>query len=145
MVYKKAKQRVRRVYPHGKSILGGNILKNPIVVGLAAGGIKNALTEKKIIDFEDIKTRVSKMDGTNPLIFLGAGLLLGNPALTAIGAYAVIDPPGVRENQELVEYSNVGGNEESTEYSNVGGNEEPFEYSNVGETQEITHKKRCVF
>ena len=67
MVYRKAKQKVRRVYSRGKSFFNGNIFKNPIVVGLAVGGIKNALTGKKIIDVEDIKTRISKMDATNPL------------------------------------------------------------------------------
>ena len=145
MVYKKAKQRVRRVYSRGKSILGdSNFLKNPIVVGLAVGGIKNLLTGKKIIDVESIKTRISKMDGSNPAIFLGLGILTHNPALTAIGAYAVIDPPDAEKKEELSGYSNIGENEEPVEYSNVGGNEEPTEYSNIGEIQK-TEKKRCVF
>ena len=133
MVYRKVKQKVRRVYSRGKSILGGDLLKNPLIVGLAAGGIKNALTGKKIIDVENIKTRVSKMDGSNPLIFLGAGIFTKNPLLTAIGAYALIDPPDAEKNKE------------PTEYSNVGGNEEPIEYSNIGENEKITPKKRCVF
>jgi len=157
MVYRKAKQRVRRVYSRGKSIFGGNLLKNPYIVGLAAGAVKNALAGKKIIDIENIKNRISKMDGTNPLIFVGLGLLAKNPALTAIGMYAVVDPPNVEkkeeytgysnvgETQESTEYSNVGESQESEGYSNVGENEEPAEYSNVGETEEITHKKRCVF
>ena len=50
MAYRKAKQRVRRVYSRGKSIFGGDILKNPYVLGIAAGVAKNALAGKKIID-----------------------------------------------------------------------------------------------
>ena len=158
MVYRKAKQKVRRVYSRGKSIFGGDILKNPIIVGLAAGVAKNALSGKKIIDIESIKNRVSKVDGTNPLIFFGLGILTKNPMLTAIGLYGIVDPPddiekkeeisgysNIGENEEPAEYTNVGENEEPAEYSNVGENEELSGYSNVGETEEITHKKRCVF
>ena len=133
MVYKKAKQKVRRIYSRSKSIFGGDLLKNPIIVGIAAGVAKNALAGKKIIDIENIKSRISKMDGTNPLIFLGLGLAAKNPLLTAIGLFGVIDPP------------DVGKKEEYTEYSNVGENEELLGYSNVGESQEITPKKRCVY
>ena len=120
MVYRKAKQRVRKVYSLGKSILNTGVFKNPLVAGLVVGGIKNALTGKKIIDVENIKTRVSKMDGSNPLLFLGIGILTKNPALTAIGAYAVIDPPDTEKKEELIGYSNIGENEENTGYSNVG-------------------------
>ena len=134
MVYRKAKQKVRRVYSRGKSLFGGDVLKNPYVVGLAAGVAKNALSGKKIIDIENIKNRVSKMDGTNPLIFLGAGLLAKNPLLTAIGLFGIVDPPDDIEKKE-----------EISGYSNIGENEELSGYSNVGETEEITHKKRCVF
>jgi len=81
MVYRKAKQKVRRVYSRGKSLLGGDLFKNPLIIGLAAGVAKNALSGKKIIDVEDIKNRISKVDGTNPLIFLGLGLITKNPAL----------------------------------------------------------------
>ena len=145
MVYRKAKQKVRRVYSRGKSILGSNIFKNPIVAGLLVGGIKNALTGKKIIDIESIKTRVLKMDGSNPAIFLGLGILTRNPALTAIGAYAVIDPPDAEKKEEMVEYSNIGESEEIPEYSNIGENQETIEYSNVGETKKIEAKKRFVY
>ena len=156
MVYKRAKQKVRRVYSRGKSLFGGNILKNPFILGLATGFAKNALSGKKIIDIENIKNRISKMDGTNPLILLGAGILTKNPIITAIGLFGMVDPPeeekkeehigysNVGENEELAEYSNVGENEEPAEYSNVGENEEPAEYSNVGETQEI-QKKRFAY
>ena len=61
MVYKRAKQKVRRVYSRGKSIFGSDFLKNPYIVGLAAGFIKNALSRKKIIDIENIKNRISKI------------------------------------------------------------------------------------
>ena len=158
MVYRKAKQRVRRVYSRGKSIFGGDIFKNPYVVGLAAGAFKNALSGKKIIDIENIKNRISKVDGTNPLILVGLGILAKNPLITAIGLFGLVDPPddvekneelsgysNLGESQENSEYSNVGENQESTEYSNVGESQENSEYSNVGETEEITHKKRCVF
>ena len=156
MVYRKAKQKVRRVYSRGKSIFGGDPLKNPLIVGLAAGAFKNALSGKKIIDIEDIKNRISNIDGTNPLIFLGLGLIAKNPALTAIGMYAVVDPPILKKNEEYIRYSNIRENEENTGYSNVGEsrkslgysnvreNEESIEYSNIGETQK-TEKKRCVF
>ena len=145
MVYRKAKQKVRRVYSRGKSIFGGNFLKNPYMVGVAAGMVKNAISGKKIIDIENIKNRISKMDGTNPLIFLGLGILAKNPILTAIGLYAVVDPPNTEKKEEIYRYSNVGGNEEPTEYSNIGKNEEPVEYSNIGENEKTTPKKRCVF
>ena len=55
MVYRKAKQKVRRVYSRGKSLFGGNFFKNPYILGLAAGVAKNALSGKKIIDIENIK------------------------------------------------------------------------------------------
>ena len=157
MVYRKAKQKVRRVYSRGKNILGSNILKNPYMVGVAAGLIKNALARKKIIDIENIKNRISKMDGTNPLILFGLGVLSKNPIITAIGLFGIVDPPDVEkkeeyigysnvgENEESVGYSNVGENEESVGYSNVGESQEPSEYSNIGENQEVKPKKRCVY
>ena len=155
MVYRKAKQKVRRVYSRSKSILGGDLLKNPYIVGIAAGVAKNALSGKKIIDIEGIKSRISKVDGTNPLIFLGLGILTKNPLLSAIGLFGIVDPPdekkeeyigysNVGESEESTEYSNVGESEESTGYSNIGEGQESAEYSNVGETEEKT-KKRCVF
>ena len=144
MVYRRAKQKVRRVYSRGKSIFGGNFLKNPYMVGVAAGMVKNAISGKKIIDIENIKNRISKMDGTNPLIFLGLGILAKNPILTAIGLYAVVDPPNTEKKEEIYRYSNVGETQESIEYSNVGENEESTGYSNIGDIQK-TEKKRCVY
>ena len=156
MVYRKAKQKVRRVYSRGKSIFGGGILKNPYMVGVAAGLIKNAISGKKLIDIENIKNRISNMDGTNPLILLGAGILSKNPIITAIGLFGIVDPPDTEKKEELCGYSNVGENEENTGYLNVGENEESVEYSNVGENEESTEysnigeiqkteKKRCVY
>ena len=134
MVYRKAKQKVRRVYSRGKSLFGGDLFKNPLAVGLLTGVAKNALAGKKIIDIENIKNRISKMDGTNPLILLGAGLALKNPIITAIGLFGIVDPPDDAEKKE--EY--IG-------YSNIGESQENIGYSNIGETEEIPHKKRCVF
>jgi len=145
MVYRKAKQRVRRVYSRSKSIFGGDFLKNPYMVGIAAGFIKNAISGKKIIDIENIKSRISKMDGTNPLIFLGAGILAKNPLLTAIGLFGIIDPPEEEKKEEYIGYSNIGENEESVGYSNVGESQGQSEYSNVGEIEKTTQKKRCVY
>ena len=157
MVYKKTKQKVRRIYSRSKSIFSGDLLKNPLIAGLAAGAFKNAISGKKIIDAEDIKNRISKIDGTNPLIFVGLGLLAKNPALTAIGMYAVVDPPNVEKKEEYIGYSNVGESQESegysnigesqenTEYSNIGESQENTEYSNIGDIQKIEQKKRCVF
>ena len=144
MVYRKAKQKVRRVYSRSKSILNGDLLKNPYFVGVAAGVVKNALSGKKIIDIENIKSRISKMDGTNPLILLGAGIISKNPILTAIGLFGIVDPPD-EKNEELSGYSNIGENQEPSEYSNIGENEESSGYSNIGETEEIIPKKRCVY
>ena len=144
MVYRKAKQKVRRVYSRGKSIFGGDFLKNPYIVGIAAGAIKNALSGKKIIDIENIKNRISKVDGTNPLILAGLGIIAKNPLLTAIGLFGIVDPPDAEKKEEISGYSNIGENEEPAEYSNVGEKEELSGYSNVGETEEITHKKRCI-
>ena len=145
MVYRKAKQKVRRVYSRGKSMFGGDIFKNPYVVGLAAGVAKNALSGKKIIDIENIKNRISKMDGANPLIFLGLGLLAKNPLLTAIGLFGVVDPPDTEKKEEISGYSIIGENKEPMEYSNVGENKEPMEYSNVGEIEKTEQKKRCIY
>ena len=146
MVYRKAKQRVRRVYSRGKSLFGGDLFKNPIAVGLLTGFTKNAISGKKIIDIENIKKRISKIDGTNPLIFLGAGLVMKNPLITAIGLFGIVDPPDDAEKkEELCMYSNVGENGESAGYSNIGENGEPMEYSNAGENEIIISKKRCVY
>ena len=145
MEYRKAKQKVRRVYSRSKSIFGTNIFKNPIIVGLAAGVAKNALSGKKIIDIENIKKRISKVDGTNPLILFGAGLAMKNPIITAIGLFGIVDPPDEEKKEEISGYSNIGENEEIQEYSNVGESQESEEYSNIGENQEITPKRRCIF
>jgi len=120
MVYRKAKQKVRRVYSRGKSIFGGDILKNPYLVGVAMGVIKNAISGKKIIDIENIKNRVSKMDGTNPLILFGAGILTKNPIITAIGLFGIVDPPDTEKKEDYIGYSNVGEIQENTGYTNVG-------------------------
>ena len=145
MAYRKAKQKVRRVYSRGKNILGGDLLKNPYIVGLAAGVAKNALSGKKIIDIENIKKRISKVDGTNPLIFLGLGVATRNPLITAIGLFGLVDPPDEEKKEEYIGYSNLGENEESIGYSNIGENEESIGYSNIGENEKITPKRRCVF
>ena len=145
MVYRKAKQKVRRVYLRGKSIFSGDIFKNPYVVGLAAGFVKNALSGKKIIDIENIKNRISKMDGTNPLILLGLGILAKNPIITGIGLFGIVDPPDEEKKEEYIGYTNVGETQKSTEYSNVGESQENTEYSNIGETEKTEQKKRCVY
>ena len=145
MVYRKAKQKVRRVYSRSKSILGGDIFKNPIAVGLLTGVAKNALSGKKIIDIENIKKRISKVDGTNPLILLGLGILAKNPIITAIGLFGIVDPPDAEKKEEYIGYSNVGENEESVGYLNLGETQENAEYSNATETQKIEPKKRFVY
>jgi len=145
MVYRKTKQKVRRIYSRSKSIFGGDLLKNPYMVGVAAGLLKNAISGEKIIDIQNIKNRISKMDGTNPLIFLGLGLLAKNPLLTAIGLFGVVDPPGAEKKEEYIGYTNVGENEESIEYSNVGEGQENTGYSNIGEPEKTEQKKRCVY
>ena len=133
MVYRKAKQKVRRIYSRSKSIFGGDVLKNPLIVGLALGAVKNALAGKKIIDIENIKNRISKVDGTNPLIFFGLGLALKNPIITAIGLFGIVDPPDTEKKEELSGYSNVGETQESEGYSNVG------------EPEKTEQKKKCVY
>ena len=145
MVYRKTKQKVHRVYSRGKSLFSGNMFKNPFIVGLAAGVAKNALSGKKIIDIENIKNRISKVDGTNPLILLGAGIFLKNPLITAIGLFGIVDPPAEEKKEEYIQCPNAGENEECVEYSNVGENEESAGYSNVGENEKITPKRRCIF
>jgi len=146
MVYRKAKQRVRRVYSRGKSLFGGDLLKNPYILGIGLGVVKNALSEKKIIDIENIKKRISKIDGTNPLILFGLGVLSKNPIITAIGLFGIVDPPDEAEKKEgYLGYSNLGENQERPEYSNIGESQESEGYSNIGETEEIISKKRCVY
>jgi len=133
MVYRKAKQKVRRVYSRGKSIFGGDFLKNPYILGIALGGIKNALSGKKIIDIENIKNRISKMDGTNPLILLGLGLITKNPIITGISLFGIVDPPDVEKKEEI------------SGYTQIRKNQEQVEYSNIGENQKIEQKKRFVY
>ena len=146
MVYRKAKQKVRRVYSRGKSsIFGSNLLKNPYMLGLAAGIVKNALSKKKIIDIENIRNRISKLDGTNPLIFLLLGILTKNPILEGIGLFAIVDPPDAEKKEELIGYSNIGENQEPSEYLNIEENEESMGYSNVGENENLKEKKRCLY
>jgi len=145
MVYRKAKQKVRRVYSRSKSIFGGDILKNPYMVGLAMGVIKNALAGKKIIDIENIKNRISKMDGTNPLILFGLGVLSKNPTITAIGLFGIVDPPDEEKKEELYKYSNIGESQENTGYLNIGESQENTGYSNIGESQKTEIKKRFVY
>ena len=145
MAYRKAKQTVRRVYSRSKSIFGGDLFKNPYILGIGAGVAKNALSGKKIIDVENIKNRISKMDGTNPLIFLGLGILSKNPIITAIGLFGIVDPPeDTEKKEEVYKYLNIGESQESAGYSNVGESRESVEYSNIGEIQK-TEKKRCVY
>ena len=145
MVYKRAKQKVRRVYSRGKTIFGGDFLKNPYILGIGAGVTKNALAGKKIIDIENIKNRISKVDGTNPLIFLGLGILAKNPLLISIGLFGVVDPPTEEKKEEIYKYSNIGEKEESAGYSNLGETQESEGYSNVGEPEKTEQKKRCVY
>jgi len=145
MTYKKAKQKVRRIYSRSKSIFNGDLLKNPYFVGLAAGVAKNALSGKKIIDIENIKSRISKIDGTNPLILFGLGVLAKNPILAAIGLFGIVDPPGAEKKEEYIGYLNVGENEESVGYSNIGESRESTGYSNIGEPEKTEQKKRCVY
>ena len=146
MVYRKTKQKVKRVYSRGKSIFGGNFLKNPYILGIGAGIAKNALSGKKIIDIENIKKRISKIDGTNPLILFGLGILAKNPIITAIGLFGIVDPPGdIEKNEEPSGYSNVGEIQENTGYTNIGEGQENTGYSNIGETQKIEPKKRFVY
>ena len=142
MTYRRAKQKVRRVYSRGKSIFGGNLLKNPYFVGIAAGAIKNTLSGKKTIDIENIKNRISKVDGTNPLILVGLGILAKNPLITAISLFGIIDPPDVEKKEEYLRYSNLG---ESEGYSNIGESSESIGYSNIGEIEKTEPKKRCIF
>jgi len=73
------------------------------------------------------------MDGTNPLIFLVAGIIAKNPLLTAIGLFGIVDPPDTEKKEELIGYSNVGEIQENTGYSNVG------------EIQKTEIKKRFVY
>ena len=145
MTYRKVKQKVRRVYSRSKSIFGGDVFKNPYVVGIAAGAAKNALSGKKIIDIENIKKRISKVDGTNPLIFFGLGILSKNPILTAIGLFGIVDPPDEEKKEELYRYSNIGEIQEPTGYSNIRESHENTGYSNLGEIQKTEPKKRCIF
>ena len=144
MVYRKAKQKVRRVYSRGKSMFGGDLLKNPYFMGIAAGAIKNAISGKKIIDIENIKKRISKVDGTNPLILFGAGLAMKNPLITAIGLFGIVDPPDAEKKEEICMFSNIGENQERSEFSNIGESQESTGYSNIGETEKIDAKKRCI-
>jgi len=125
-------------------MFGGDLLKNPYFMGIAAGVIKNAISGKKIIDIENIKKRISKVDGTNPLILFGAGLAMKNPIITAVGLFGIVDPPDAEKKEEICMFSNIGENQERSEFSNIGESQESTGYSNIGETEKIDAKKRCI-
>jgi len=82
---------------HKKGI--GKIIENPIVIGALAGIARNIVQGKSPIDVEKIKTQITAPNATNPLLFLGAGLLLRNKTLQAIGAFLIVDPP--EEEQDI--------------------------------------------
>jgi len=84
--------RVRHIY---RTHIGGikKIIENPIVIGAVAGVIENIAKGKQAVDVEKIKTQITQPNLANPLLFLGAGLLLNIKALQAIGAFLIIDPP----------------------------------------------------
>jgi len=84
---------------HKKGI--GKIIENPIVIGALAGIARNIVKGKSPVDVEKIKTQITAPNATNPLLFLGAGLLLKNKALQAIGAFLIVDPP--EESQENIQ------------------------------------------
>jgi len=69
------------------------IIENPIVIGAIAGVVRNIANGKQAIDISKIKTQLTQPNLSNPLLILGAGLLLRNKALQAIGAFLVVDPP----------------------------------------------------
>jgi len=69
------------------------IIENPVVIGAVAGVLRNIANGKQAIDVDKIKTQVTQPNLSNPLLILGAGLLLRNKALQAIGAFLIVDPP----------------------------------------------------
>ena len=86
------------------------------------------------------------MDGTNPLILFGLGVLSKNPIITAIGLFGIVDPPDDAEKkEEYIGYTNVGESQENTGYINIGESQESEGYSNIGENQKIEQKKRFVY
>jgi len=93
--------RVRHIYRIYKAHKSGikKIIENPLVIGAVAGVLRNIAKGKPAVDFEKIKTQVTQPNLTNPLLFLGAGLLLRNKALQAIGAFLIVDPP--EEEQDI--------------------------------------------
>ena len=138
MVYKRAKQKVRRVYSRSKSILGGDLLKNPYIVGLAAGAAKNALAGKKIIDIENIKNRISKMDGTNPLILFGLGVLTKNPIITAIGMFGIVDPQMKKKKKN---YIDIQTSEKVKKIQNIQMSEKMKNYQNIRMSEKLKKQR----
>jgi len=95
--------RIRKVRHYMKSYKGNieKILGNPIVIGAIAGIARNITKGKPPIDVEKIKSQVTQPNATNPLLLLGAGLLLRNKALQAIGAFLIVDPPEEEPQKEI--------------------------------------------
>jgi len=87
--------RVWRIYRTYKAHKSGirKIIENPIVIGAIAGVVRNVANGKQAIDVEKIKTQITQPNLANPLLILGAGLLLQNKALQAIGSFLIVDPP----------------------------------------------------
>jgi len=86
--------RIRHIYRMYRTHRSGikKIIENPIVIGTIAGVIENIAKGKPAIDIEKVKTQVTQPNLANPLLILGAGLLLRNKALQTIGAFLIVDP-----------------------------------------------------
>jgi len=101
--------KIKRVRHYISAHKGGitKIIENPIVIGAVAGVARNIAKGQPAVDLNKIKTQVTQPNLTNPLLFLGAGLLLRNKALQAIGAFLILDPPEEKPTkiQTPVEYT----------------------------------------
>jgi len=83
---------IYRTYKAHKSSIR-KIIENPIVIGAVAGVLRNIANGKQAVNVEKIKTQITQPNLSNPLLLLGAGLVLRNKALQAIGAFLIVDPP----------------------------------------------------
>jgi len=91
---------VKRTYTRARGGLA-NILQNPIAIGAITGAIKNTINGQPPINIRSIQRRVTQPNAKNPLIYMLAGYLLKNKPLMTIGAFLIVDPPVLDDNDTL--------------------------------------------
>ena len=86
----------KRTYTRARGGIS-TILQNPIATGAIMGAIKNTINGQPPINIRSIQRRVTQPNAKNPLVYLLAGYFLHNKPLMTIGAFLIVDPPVVSD------------------------------------------------